>query len=657
MVLRNVPDVQYAVGTQDVGNTKVEPVVSSIRSRTGMRVMRCLERDANPSRPRVYEVTIIEEGWGNAEDQNYYTADLLKNSYQIFNGVRAFADHPSKTEAIDQPERSVKDLVGWYRDPDYSIDPDNGRGRVTARLYVLPTASWLIEKIDAILADDTTAPQDLIGLSVNAIGAYEPAVIDGHQGYKVLDFRLIDSVDIVTRAGARGKFNRILESDRKRIVEAASKLFSENMIVPLAVEKLRSGAAHGLNRSEVVKLLRESNLIRRRVGMSKNGRVLKESMDLDLKTMADSLAKGVTGDSPDDLKMVASDVSRNLYQLSGEQKARGTEGISMKGSKEAKKEFEEKEVTKPSPHDIDKKEEEMGEKSLSPEKEAFPIPEGGEDEEEEEDYLNVSPDLSKKEEEEEEEDFFEEADDGLYEDPADYELAGATDEVKDDDVSKKYDEKPLEKGKKAGNIASLEEARKKFEETRKSFREAKKLYEKLKDLFEAGAGTNVPGAALASDPDRHKGLAIKESNRKLAVLHGGLRKLYESQQKLFRRQQALEEENTGLRRKNQQLRSVIELVKSARVADRVLRESGIPKKMGNFIKPQLLGLSEDRMSKVIKNHVRLAEGIVEHAGLKRIIEGNASKGYSSYRDNEPEGDENFAAYLGGVGVPIKNRKS
>src|SRR6266852_5962606 len=63
----------------------------------------------NKKRSRVYLVTIIEEGMGNSKDKNFYSGDALQTGAQLFNGAKAYADHPDAIKEKTLPERSMKE--------------------------------------------------------------------------------------------------------------------------------------------------------------------------------------------------------------------------------------------------------------------------------------------------------------------------------------------------------------------------------------------------------------------------------------------------------------------------------------------------------------------------------------------------------------------
>ena len=160
---------------------------------------------------RVYDVAIIEEGLGNSKDKNYYSGEALKKATPLFNGAKAYCDHPDAIEEKALPERSMKDVVGWYSDCFTDMNPKTQKVRLRGKLHIFSEAKWLTDKIDTVLSDPA-APKDLFGISINAVGRTRPATMDGEQVNYVEEFQRVDSADVVTEPAARGGFLRILES-------------------------------------------------------------------------------------------------------------------------------------------------------------------------------------------------------------------------------------------------------------------------------------------------------------------------------------------------------------------------------------------------------------------------------------------------------------
>ncbi len=160
---------------------------------------------------RRVRVILIREGL--AASGRYYTATALDDIYRQVEGLRAFADHPSKVEDYSRPARSVRDIVGYYTDPERVPSPN---GAVKATLHVLEQAGWLWSLIQEALR---AGRPELVGLSIDAVARVRPAVAQQPDGQTrrvtlVEAVPLLKSCDVVTRAAAGGALERLLEEQR-----------------------------------------------------------------------------------------------------------------------------------------------------------------------------------------------------------------------------------------------------------------------------------------------------------------------------------------------------------------------------------------------------------------------------------------------------------
>jgi hypothetical protein len=157
-----------------------------------------------------YEATIICEGPGNDGDLNYYTKQALREAVQkgLFDGVQAYADHPSASEARDRPERSVRQLVGHFREAKFV---DGNPAEVRAKFVPITGDGygWVTSLIESALGSVPGKP--LIGISIDGFGRTpDQQEINGRTYNMVREVTHLGSADIVTGAGAGGMFHRAL---------------------------------------------------------------------------------------------------------------------------------------------------------------------------------------------------------------------------------------------------------------------------------------------------------------------------------------------------------------------------------------------------------------------------------------------------------------
>ena len=144
-----------------------------------------------------WHVKVIEAGWGSS---GYYPAEMLKEyGPQVFKaGTKVFMNHPSVNETTDRPERDVHQLAGKLVSD--AVFNENG---LVADIEFYSHYAPIIKE----MAGD-------VGLSIHALGEASVGEAEGRQG-PIIEKLVADpltSVDVVTVAGAGGKFLNLLES-------------------------------------------------------------------------------------------------------------------------------------------------------------------------------------------------------------------------------------------------------------------------------------------------------------------------------------------------------------------------------------------------------------------------------------------------------------
>lgn len=151
-----------------------------------------------------WRVKVIEAGWGSS---GYYGSEMLA-SYgpKVFKaGTKVFMNHPSVTESSDRPERDVHQLAGKLTSD--AVFTENG---LVAEIEFYSHYAPIIKE----MASD-------VGLSIHALGEAKIGEAEGREG-PIIESLVSDpmtSVDVVTVAGAGGKFLNLLESYTRKDTE------------------------------------------------------------------------------------------------------------------------------------------------------------------------------------------------------------------------------------------------------------------------------------------------------------------------------------------------------------------------------------------------------------------------------------------------------
>lgn len=149
-------------------------------------------------------IKLIDAGWGSS---GHYSEAVLREAAEnkIFaSGLHMYLDHPTATETVDRPERSVRDLAAvltrdaWYAD-----------GALIAEARVFGPFQQVLNEM-----------KDHIGVSIRATGIAEHGEAEGREGTIITQLTEGISVDFVTKAGRGGQIVEVLEAARARHDEA-----------------------------------------------------------------------------------------------------------------------------------------------------------------------------------------------------------------------------------------------------------------------------------------------------------------------------------------------------------------------------------------------------------------------------------------------------
>lgn len=153
-----------------------------------------------------WRVKVIEAGWGSS---GYYGPEMLAEyGPQVFKkGTKVFMNHPSQMESSDRPERDVHQLAGKLVKDSYF---DEATGSLISEIEFYSHYAPIIKE----MAED-------VGLSIHALGEASVGEAEGREG-PIIEALVADpltSVDVVTVAGAGGKFLNLLESYTRKDTE------------------------------------------------------------------------------------------------------------------------------------------------------------------------------------------------------------------------------------------------------------------------------------------------------------------------------------------------------------------------------------------------------------------------------------------------------
>jgi len=194
-----------------------------------------------------FEVVLLQEGLGNLNDCYYYTKEALESCPPLFEGKKLFIDHPDLMEEKTRPERSVRDVAGWFENLRTDVDQD-GRTMLVGEAVLSQSPDvypYRVRMTESIAFTKTHPGQDFVALSINASGDFDTIPIEAlmqedipasclpkiqeaiAQGISVVrpvrKMTSATSCDLVTEAGAGGKIAQLLEQERGPMAKKESK--------------------------------------------------------------------------------------------------------------------------------------------------------------------------------------------------------------------------------------------------------------------------------------------------------------------------------------------------------------------------------------------------------------------------------------------------
>jgi hypothetical protein len=156
------------------------------------------------------KIQLIQAGW--SKNGRYYPAEVLAEAAKnkIFPaGTPMYADHPTLTEKIERPERSIRDLAARL-----DSDARYENGRLVSEATSFGTWNNVLNGPDGLAEN--------VEVSVRCFGEIAEGTAEGREGLIVQKITEGRSVDFVTEGAAGGKVLELLEAATEAIDEAGS---------------------------------------------------------------------------------------------------------------------------------------------------------------------------------------------------------------------------------------------------------------------------------------------------------------------------------------------------------------------------------------------------------------------------------------------------
>jgi hypothetical protein len=180
------------------------------------------------------------EGWswrvqvcefGLSATRDVWTREFFQDGLPLLQAVQAYADHPTETEMRELPERSVRNLVGWF--DNFQLAAQG----VDADFHIKRSAQWLR---DDLLDAYNKGNKSFYGFSVLFLTRQSRVQwTDGKPA--TMHEKLVKpvSIDVVTVAAAGGKVKYALASSRARNDERGKPTMKRKYLALLFKDKKR----------------------------------------------------------------------------------------------------------------------------------------------------------------------------------------------------------------------------------------------------------------------------------------------------------------------------------------------------------------------------------------------------------------------------------
>lgn len=166
--------------------------------------------EAVKGKGRRRKIQLISAGW--SKNGRYYPASVLAEAARnrVFPaGTPMYADHPTLTEKVERPERSIRDLAARL-DSDARFE----NGALVSEATSFGTWNKILNGPDGLAEN--------VEVSVRCFGELAEGQAEGREGLIVERITEGRSVDFVTEGAAGGKVLELLEAAQKEIDEGGT---------------------------------------------------------------------------------------------------------------------------------------------------------------------------------------------------------------------------------------------------------------------------------------------------------------------------------------------------------------------------------------------------------------------------------------------------
>lgn len=184
----------------EAAGTAADTAVQELAEASTGNVVKLVEEGGNSSGPLKIDIAVIEPGWGNKQDNNFYPRDMLKQYAEVFTGAKMYAtNHRPDEKSVRTEVSQILEMRGFTES-----------GAPIARVGVFDPVFAESIRNRAKLGILDGLHCSILARGSLAEGTYE---LNGRKGRKVAAITEVAAVDWVTQHGAGGRALRLAEAE------------------------------------------------------------------------------------------------------------------------------------------------------------------------------------------------------------------------------------------------------------------------------------------------------------------------------------------------------------------------------------------------------------------------------------------------------------
>lgn len=194
-------EVSNTMANDVVSYSESEPITGSLNeTQSDVQVLEVIRESDVPSGPVKLKIAVIEPGWGNEADNNYYPKEVLQRDIHLFEGTKMYAtDHDPKQKSVRTEVGTVLQCPSGFTETGAPIAIVGIHNPIMAEDIRNRHALGVLDRLETSILGDGVRRKGRVGAR---LGNIVESITRGV------------GIDFVTKAGAGGRALAIAESDK-----------------------------------------------------------------------------------------------------------------------------------------------------------------------------------------------------------------------------------------------------------------------------------------------------------------------------------------------------------------------------------------------------------------------------------------------------------